>query len=125
LCYSAVEKAGLTGDEGQIVEFDEVPNKGKNCEQRISSIQGSHSRLCPLIPLDLSRLAHEERWKTAPLQQSADSVSAQQLPLLEDAWVAGQPQADESRRRSNRTEEDGAREARCSKPVAGSPKPVM
>jgi CspA family cold shock protein len=33
---SAVEKAGLTGlDEGQIVEFDEVPNKGKTSAENL------------------------------------------------------------------------------------------
>ena len=33
---SAVEKAGLTGlNEGQIVEFDEVPNKGKTSAENL------------------------------------------------------------------------------------------
>jgi cold shock protein len=33
---SAVEKAGLSGlNEGQIVEYDEVPNKGKTSAENL------------------------------------------------------------------------------------------
>ena len=33
---SAVEKAGLTGlDEGQVVEYEEVPNKGKTSAENL------------------------------------------------------------------------------------------
>ncbi|HTV28357.1 MAG TPA: cold-shock protein [Xanthobacteraceae bacterium] len=33
---SAVERAGLTGlDEGQVVEYEEVPNKGKTAAENL------------------------------------------------------------------------------------------
>ena len=35
---SAVEKAGLSGlNEGQIVEYDEVPNKGKTSAENLKA----------------------------------------------------------------------------------------